>query len=133
VLHCFPTPVEDTATLRGTSPPKEPPYYYSHRREIPASGKGPVAELTGRLEHGLEEHFRSKPVRIMWAMRDVAFTPQMLDNLWLRTFPTAEVTRLEDAGHFLQEDAHERIVPELLRFLAQPPDRTALDQSTLGR
>jgi pimeloyl-ACP methyl ester carboxylesterase len=102
-------------------------------REIPASGKGPVAELTGRLERGLEEHFRSKPVRIMWGMRDVAFTPQMLDDLWLHTFPTAEVTRLEDAGHFLQEDAHERIVPELLRFLAQPPDRTAVDQSTLGR
>jgi cis-3-alkyl-4-acyloxetan-2-one decarboxylase len=102
-------------------------------REIPASGKGPVAELTGRLERGLEEHFRSKPVRIMWAMRDPAFTPQMLDDLWLRTFPTAEVARLKDAGHFLQEDAHERIVPELLRFLAQPPDRTAVDQSTLGR
>jgi cis-3-alkyl-4-acyloxetan-2-one decarboxylase len=44
-------------------------------REIPTSGKGPVAELTARLEHGLEEHFRSKPVRIMWAMRDPAFTP----------------------------------------------------------
>jgi cis-3-alkyl-4-acyloxetan-2-one decarboxylase len=102
-------------------------------REIPASGKGPVAELTGRLERGLEEHFRSKPVRIMWGMRDVAFTPQMLDNLWLRTFPTADVTRLDDASHFLQEDAHERIVPELLRFLAQPPDRTAADQSTRGR
>jgi len=46
--------------------------------------------------------------------------------------PTAEVTRLEDAGHFLQEDAHERIVPEL-RFLAQHADRNALDQSTLER
>jgi pimeloyl-ACP methyl ester carboxylesterase len=101
-------------------------------REIPASGKGPVAELTARLERGLEQHFRSKPVRIMWGMRDPAFTPQMLDNLWLRTFPTAEVTRLEDAGHFLQEDAHERIVPELLRFLAQLPRPTAADQPPSG-
>jgi cis-3-alkyl-4-acyloxetan-2-one decarboxylase len=102
-------------------------------REIPTRGEGPVAELTTQLERGLEEHFRSKPVRIMWGMRDPAFTPQMLDNLWLRTFPNAEVTRLEDAGHFLQEDAHERIVPELLRFLAQHADRTAVDQSPLGR
>jgi cis-3-alkyl-4-acyloxetan-2-one decarboxylase len=102
-------------------------------REIPASGEGPVAELTARLERGLEEHFRSKPVRIMWGMRDLAFTPQMFDNLWLRTFPNAEVTRLEDAVHFLQEDAHERIVPELLRFLAQHADRNAVDQSTLER
>jgi hypothetical protein len=35
--------------------------------------------------------------------------------------------------HFLQEDANERIVPELLRFLAHRPDRTALDQSKFGR
>jgi len=66
-------------------------------------------------------------------MRDPAFTPQFLDGLWLRTFPDAEVTRLEDAGHFVQEDAHERVVPELLRFLAQLPDRTAVDQSTRER
>ena len=86
-------------------------------REIPASGSGPVAELTGALERGLEAHFRSKPVAIVWAMRDPAFTPAMLDQLWMRTFPEARVTRIEDAGHYLQEDAHERIVPELLRFL----------------
>lgn len=53
--------------------------------EIPANAKGPVAELTARLERGLAEHFRLKPVRIMWGMRDPAFTPQTLDNLWLRT------------------------------------------------
>jgi hypothetical protein len=27
------------------------------------------------------------------------------------------VTRIDDAGHYVQEDAHERIVPELLSFL----------------
>jgi pimeloyl-ACP methyl ester carboxylesterase len=87
-------------------------------REIPVSGTGPVVELTASVERGLEEHFRSKPTRILWGMRDPAFTPQMLDELWRNTFPDAPVTRLEDAGHYLQEDAHERIVPELLSFLA---------------
>jgi hypothetical protein len=29
------------------------------------------------------------------------------------------VIRLEDAGHYLQEDAHERIVPALLEFLGR--------------
>jgi haloalkane dehalogenase len=87
-------------------------------REIPAAGTGPVAELAGELERRLEEHFRDKPARIMWAMRDPAFTPAMLDQLWRKTLPQAPVTQLEDAGHYLQEDAHERIVPELLSFLA---------------
>lgn len=52
-------------------------------------------------------------------MKDVAFTPQMLDQTWRRTVPDAEVTRLDDAGHYLQEDAHERIVPELLNFVGK--------------
>jgi hypothetical protein len=42
----------------------------------------------------------------------------MVDNLWLRSFPTAGVRRLEEAGHFLQVDAHERIVLELRHVLA---------------
>jgi len=39
-------------------------------------------------------------------------------ELWRKTLPDARVTQLEDAGHFSPEDAHERIVPELLSFLA---------------
>lgn len=89
-------------------------------REIPADGTGPVADLTTRLERGLEEHFRSKPAAIIWGMRDPSFTPAFLE-MWQGTLPQAEVTRIEDAGHFSQEDAYERIVPELLRFLADLP------------
>jgi haloalkane dehalogenase len=50
-------------------------------------------------------------------MKDIAFTPEVLDRLWLDTFPDADVLRIEDAGHYLQEDAHERIVPALLGHL----------------
>ena len=90
-------------------------------REIPAGPEGTVADQGAQVEAGLEQHFRSKPVKIVWAMKDIAFTPEMLDGLWLRTFPDAEVVRIEDAGHYLQEDAHERIVPALLEFLAERP------------
>jgi pimeloyl-ACP methyl ester carboxylesterase len=88
-------------------------------REIPVTGEGSVVEMTTEIEAGLERYFRSKPVTIAWAMKDVAFTPDMLEGLWLRTFPDANVIRLEDAGHYLQEDAHELIVPELLRHLGR--------------
>lgn len=87
-------------------------------REIPSGPDAPLAPALARLEDGLETHFRDKPVKIVWAMRDPAFTPEVLDELWLRTFPDAAVVRLDDAGHYLQEDAHERIVPELIHFLA---------------
>jgi haloalkane dehalogenase len=89
-------------------------------REIPSDPDAPLAGYLGELEAGLERDFRAKPVRILWAMKDIAFTPQMLDQAWLTTFPDAHVTRIDDAGHYLQEDAHERIVPELLEFVGKP-------------
>jgi pimeloyl-ACP methyl ester carboxylesterase len=88
-------------------------------REIPSGPEGPVADLLGEIQQALEQHFRARPVRIAWAMKDIAFTSQVLDQLWLVTFPEAKVMRLEDAGHYLQEDAHERIVPALVDFLRE--------------
>lgn len=87
-------------------------------RAIPAGPDDHLASFFGEMEEGLERHFRSRPVQIVWAMDDVGFTPDMLDQQWLATFPDAKVVRLERTGHYLQEDAHERIVPELLAFLA---------------
>jgi haloalkane dehalogenase len=87
-------------------------------REIPRTSEGAVVAMTTAIEQRLEQHFRSKPVEIMWAMKDVAFLPAYLDTLWLKTFPDAKATKLDDAGHYLQEDAHELIVPELVRFVS---------------
>jgi len=88
-------------------------------REIPRTSEGPVVVMNAETERLLEERFRSKPVHIAWAMKDIAFLPTYLETLWLKTFPDASVTRLDDAGHYLQEDAHERIVPELISFVGE--------------
>lgn len=88
-------------------------------RQIPSSPDGPVADLAEKIERGLERHFRSKPVGIAWGMKDMVFPPAVLEQTWLATFPHAKVLRIEDAGHFLQEDAHERIVPALLAHLQE--------------
>ena len=88
-------------------------------REIPAGPEGRVSDLNASIEAGLQAHFRSKPVGIAWAMKDIAFTPEIIDELWLDTFPDADVMKIPDAGHYLQEDAHERIVPALLDHLGR--------------
>jgi cis-3-alkyl-4-acyloxetan-2-one decarboxylase len=88
-------------------------------REIPVTAAGPVAAMNAEIEEELKQHFRSKPVQIAWAMKDPAFLPTYLRTLWLDTFPDAPVTRLEDAGHYLQEDAYEKIVPELVGFVGR--------------
>jgi pimeloyl-ACP methyl ester carboxylesterase len=87
-------------------------------REIPTDPSDPVSLFWGELEDGLERHFRNKPVGIAWGMKDAAFTPAVLDDLWLKTFPHARVTRLADAGHFVQEDAYEQVIPALLEHLS---------------
>lgn len=86
-------------------------------REIPAGPEGPVSDYLAEVHDRLVPAFRDKPVLVAWPMKDIAFTPDMLDELWLTDFPEAEVVRVEDAGHYIQEDAHEVVIPELLRFL----------------
>jgi pimeloyl-ACP methyl ester carboxylesterase len=88
-------------------------------REIPITDGGPVVAMNSETERLLERHFRAKRVHVTWAMKDPAFLPEYLETLWLKTFPDASVTRLDDAGHYLQEDAHELIVPELVRFVGE--------------
>ena len=86
-------------------------------RQVPLSAGGPVAELTRRTDEALRRHFRDRPVHISWGMRDVLFGEAVLD-LWRESLPNAGVTRLDDAGHFVQEDAHELVIPDLLALLA---------------
>lgn len=60
----------------------------------------------------------TSPGRYRVQVREPAFTPAMLEELWLQTFPVATVIRLPEAEHYLQQDTRERIVPGLPRFLA---------------
>jgi haloalkane dehalogenase len=85
-------------------------------RQVPLSPDSPVAELTRATDDGLRRLFRDRPALLCWGMRDVLFGPDVLDR-WRETLPGAGVVRLDDAGHFLQEDAHERVIPELLDLL----------------
>jgi haloalkane dehalogenase len=85
-------------------------------RQVPLSPDAPVAKLTRATDNGLRRLFRDRPARICWGMRDVLFGPDVLE-MWRETLPAAGVTRLDDAGHFVQEDAHERVIPELLALL----------------
>jgi haloalkane dehalogenase len=87
-------------------------------REIPAGPAGVVSDFLDSVHDGLMS-MRQKPIFIAWAMKDIAFVPSFLDDLWLADFPEAQVLRLPDAGHYLQEDAHEKIVPALLDFLGR--------------
>lgn len=59
----------------------------------------------------------AKPCLIFWGMKDSFVPPYELDN-WQKVLPQAQVVRLDNAGHFAQEEAPERMLEELRRFLA---------------
>ncbi|MGH3102967.1 MAG: alpha/beta fold hydrolase [Gaiellaceae bacterium] len=76
---------------------------------------GPARDALERVGARLEL-LRDKPTLIVWGLRDPILKPSLL-KAWRRRFPDAEVHELADASHFLQDDAHERIVPLLVDFL----------------
>lgn len=84
-------------------------------QDIPMSARAASYAVVREIEASLEQ-FRDRPMTIHWGMKDFCFTPAFLAE-WTRRFPKAEVHRYDDAGHYVLEDAHERIVPAVEAFL----------------
>ena len=88
-------------------------------RDIPFSRRHP----TWPVLEGIESHLPSlanRPTLMIWGMKDWCFKPVCLDRLH-KHFPKAEVHRINDAGHYVVEDAHERILPMMKTFLERHP------------
>jgi pimeloyl-ACP methyl ester carboxylesterase len=64
--------------------------------------------------------FASVPLLVCWGKRDFVFDDAFLAE-WTRRLPHAEVHVFPDAGHYVLEDAHERILPLVQAFLARHP------------
>ena len=88
-------------------------------RDIPFSPRHPTWATLKQIEAGLPA-LGGRPIQLIWGMRDWCFRPECLDRL-LQHWPGAEVHRLADCGHYVVEDAHERIVPLMADFLRSPP------------
>jgi haloalkane dehalogenase len=87
--------------------------------DIPMTRRHPTWEKLAHIEDGLPS-FADRPIQAIWGMRDWCFQPSCLDR-FLKHFPGAEVHRLDDAGHYVIEDAHERIIPLVAEFLEGHP------------
>lgn len=60
--------------------------------------------------------FADKPALALWGLRDIAFRRQELEH-WQSALTDVEVHAFEDCGHFLAEEAPERILPLLREFM----------------
>ena len=85
-------------------------------RDIPVQETDVSYAEMKRIEHGLSQ-FSEIPILLIWGMQDPVLSPAVL-HIWQQLYPHATRHELEDASHFLQEDAPERIVQWIREFLA---------------
>src|SRR5262245_18302193 len=92
-------------------------------RDIPFTPRHPTWQVLANIESGLDS-LAYMPIALIWGMRDWCFRPDCLER-FVQHWPSAEVHRLEDCGHYVVEDAYERIVPLMQVFLEKHSIRGA--------
>jgi len=86
-------------------------------QDIPVHNSHTTRGLIAEIDAGLGG-LRDRPMLVCWGMRDFCFNRAFLDG-WVRRFPNAEVHRYADAGHYVVEDAIDRILPAVRGFLGE--------------
>ena len=62
--------------------------------------------------------FTGKPALLLWGLKDIAFRRRELER-WKSVLRNFELHEFEDCGHFLAEEAPERVVPVLRTFMGR--------------
>jgi haloalkane dehalogenase len=91
---------------------------YRFVRDIPLSPHHPTWRVLAAIEAGLPT-LADRPVQLIWGTRDWCFTETCLQR-FQAVFPHAETHRLDEASHYVVEDAYERIIPLVSHFLRLP-------------
>ena len=89
-------------------------------QDIPLGPKDRAWSLVDAAGRHLPD-YADRPAFIGWGLKDFVFDRHFLDG-FRAALPQAEVTAFADAGHYVLEDRHERLVPEIRDFL----DRTTM-------
>ncbi len=102
----FPTPASRRALLCWS-------------RDIPIHETDPSYAEMKRIEERLPD-FNRTPTLLVWGMRDPVLTESVL-RLWQQIYPHAITHEIDDASHFLQEDAPDLVVSFIEEFLDANP------------
>jgi cis-3-alkyl-4-acyloxetan-2-one decarboxylase len=92
-------------------------------QDIPLHPGDRSYELVRQVDEGLGR-FKTLPTLLLWGLKDFVFDRHFLDE-WRRRFPSAELHAFPDAGHYVLEDAGDRILPLVRAFLEQTPSQAA--------
>ena len=84
-------------------------------QDIPLAPGDPAYDELSRIQAGLPV-LAARPALVVWGARDFVFDHHFL-AVWRRIYPAAEVHEFADCGHYVLEDAADRIIPLVERFL----------------
>lgn len=90
----------------------------AYPRLIPWGEGNPTRPLGRHVEDNLSK-LHGRPALMCWPMKDPGFGREEILQAVATRFPNAEVHRFEDASHYIQEDAHEQVVPLLVDWLGR--------------
>jgi cis-3-alkyl-4-acyloxetan-2-one decarboxylase len=88
-------------------------------RDIPVTEADPSYLEMQRIENSLSL-FAKTPTLILWGMLDPVLPLSVL-RWWQKVYPQATTHEIEDASHFLQEDAPQQIGEYINDFIASNP------------
>ena len=99
---------------------------YEFVADIPQQPSHPTYETLAMLEQRLPE-LANLPILLGWGMQDWCFDPKRCLDRFAGYWPHAEILRVEDAGHWVIEDAPDECLAALQTFVAagesQPTDQ----------
>lgn len=73
-----------------------------------------LKQVTAEIEAGFQQW--QEPVLLAWGLRDPWLPVEMAEK-FVQQSPQAELVKLEEVGHYPQEDWHEKVNEALLHFL----------------
>lgn len=88
-------------------------------QDIPLSPNDPSGTIVAEVDRHLER-IANRPVQLIWGAHDFVFDRSYYDE-WRRRVPHAEAHWLEEAGHYLLEDAPQKIIQLIQTFMDRHP------------
>ena len=90
---------------------------YKFVKDIPLTQRHPTWNVLENIESRLQE-VADWPIMMVWGMKDWCFRPECLERLQ-QHWPSAEVHKMAEAGHYVIEDEAERVQQLVEDFLAR--------------
>jgi haloalkane dehalogenase len=85
-------------------------------QDIPTRPGDAAWDQVQATQDGLSK-LAGKPMLVCWGGKDFVFDGDFLAE-WRRRFPKADVHLFEEAGHYVLEDAADKVIPLVKKFLA---------------